>query len=72
MTTFIVHSSYVVAWKYFKEVPMHARKIMTHVVEKGTGRNNPYFLRPCLLPSKNTKNFKIPYHIESLDACIEY
>jgi len=31
-----------------------------------------WLLRPCLLPPKNTKFFKILRHIESLDACMEY
>jgi hypothetical protein len=29
-------------------------------------------LRQCLLPSKFQKFYKIPRHIESLDACMEY
>ena len=29
-------------------------------------------LRPCLLPPKNPKFFKISCHIETLDACMEY
>jgi len=28
--------------------------------------------RPCLVPPKNLKFFKISRHIESLDVCMEY
>jgi hypothetical protein len=28
--------------------------------------------RPCLVPSKFQKIYKISYHIESLDACMEH
>jgi len=31
-----------------------------------------FLFRPCLVPKKVQKNFKIPCHIESYGACMEH